>query len=61
MRLPTRALRAWARTGPRERAVILRRAFEILTACGEQIARIIALEKGKVFADSRAEMPTGQA
>lgn len=47
---------SWARTSPRERAEILRRAFELMTAHREQIAHIITRENGKVLADSRAEV-----
>ncbi|WP_098956231.1 NAD-dependent succinate-semialdehyde dehydrogenase [Pseudonocardia sp. N23] len=50
------SLPGWARTSPRDRAEVLRRAFEIMTAHGEQLARIITLENGKVLADSRAEV-----
>jgi len=50
------SLEGWARSSPRDRAEVLRRAFEIMTAHGEQIARIITLENGKVLADSRAEV-----
>ena len=44
------------RDQPPDRAEILRRAFELMTAHGEQIARLITLENGKVLADSRAEV-----
>jgi succinate-semialdehyde dehydrogenase/glutarate-semialdehyde dehydrogenase len=50
------SLADWAGTSPRDRAETLRRAFDILTAHGEQIARLITLENGKVLADSRAEV-----
>ena len=40
------SLEGWARSSPRDRAEVLRRAFEIMTAQGEQIARIITLENG---------------
>jgi succinate-semialdehyde dehydrogenase/glutarate-semialdehyde dehydrogenase len=50
------SLDRWARTSPRQRAEILRRAFELMTAHGEQLARLVTLENGKVLADSRAEV-----
>src|SRR5262245_31684867 len=37
----------WAATAPRERAEILRRAFELMTARADELAHLIALENGK--------------
>ena len=45
----------WAATAPRERAEILRRAFELMTEQAEDYARLISLENGKALADARAE------
>ena len=45
----------WAATKPRERAEILRRAFEIMSGQLEEIARLITLENGKSLTDSRGE------
>jgi succinate-semialdehyde dehydrogenase/glutarate-semialdehyde dehydrogenase len=45
----------WAATPPRQRAEILRRAFEIMTAEAETCARIIVLENGKAWRDAMAE------
>ena len=45
----------WAATAPRERAEILRRAFEIMTAEAADYARLITLENGKALADARGE------
>lgn len=45
----------WSTTAPRQRAEILRRAFEIMTAEAEMCARIIVLENGKAWRDAMAE------
>jgi succinate-semialdehyde dehydrogenase/glutarate-semialdehyde dehydrogenase len=49
------ALPAWGARAPRDRAEILRKAFEIMSAQKERIARLITLENGKALPDSRAE------
>ena len=49
------ALPAWAARAPRERAEILRKAFEVLIGQKERIARLITLENGKALPDSRSE------
>ncbi|HEY9523190.1 MAG TPA: aldehyde dehydrogenase family protein, partial [Thermopolyspora sp.] len=46
----------WAATSPRERAEVLRRAFELMTAEAGHIAELIVRENGKVLADARAEV-----
>ena len=46
----------WAATAPRVRAEILRRAFELMTAESEDVARLITRENGKVLADARGEV-----
>jgi len=50
------ALGPWAATPPRERAEVLRRAYEIMTAESEEISRLITRENGKVLADARGEV-----
>lgn len=50
------ALPSWAARPPRERAEILRRAFELMTAEAETLAELIVRENGKVLADARAEV-----
>jgi succinate-semialdehyde dehydrogenase/glutarate-semialdehyde dehydrogenase len=50
------AAAAWAATAPRERAEILRRAFELMTAQAEQLARMITQENGKALPDARGEV-----
>lgn len=46
----------WAKTAPRVRAEILRKAFELMTAEADEIAKLITLENGKVFSDARGEV-----
>jgi len=46
----------WAAQPPRERAEILRRAFEALTARQDELALLMTLEMGKPVADSRTEI-----
>ena len=45
----------WAATAPRERAEILRRAFELMTARADEVAHLISLENGKALVDARGE------
>jgi len=47
---------AWAARAPRERAEILRRAFELMTARAEDFARLITQENGKALRDARGEV-----
>ncbi len=46
----------WAARPPRERAEILRRGFEALTARQDELALLMTLEMGKPVADSRTEI-----
>ncbi len=50
------AFPAWAAKKPRERAEILRKAFEIIMRDAERFAKIITLENGKSLTDSRGEV-----
>ena len=50
-----RALPGWAATAPRERAEILRRAFDILTTEKDRLTEVIVAENGKAHADAAAE------
>ncbi|WP_433528971.1 NAD-dependent succinate-semialdehyde dehydrogenase [Micromonospora sp. CA-263727] len=50
------AFPAWAETAPRQRAEILRRAYELMTAEAEVGARLIALENGKAWRDAVGEV-----
>jgi succinate-semialdehyde dehydrogenase/glutarate-semialdehyde dehydrogenase len=53
------ALSAWrARTG-KERAAVLRRWFELIMTCQEDLARLMTLEQGKPLAEARAEVAYG--
>ncbi|MFC9993694.1 NAD-dependent succinate-semialdehyde dehydrogenase [Nocardia sp. NPDC127526] len=49
----------WAATAPRRRAVILRRAWEILTERTEELALLMSLEMGKAIAEARGEVAYG--
>ncbi len=49
------ALPDFSRVPPRERAEMLRRAFELMSAHLEDIARLIVLENGKALPDARGE------
>jgi succinate-semialdehyde dehydrogenase/glutarate-semialdehyde dehydrogenase len=51
-----KAQRAWARTGPRERSDILRRAYEILLSRVDELALLMTLEMGKPLPDARGEV-----
>jgi succinate-semialdehyde dehydrogenase/glutarate-semialdehyde dehydrogenase len=50
------ALGAWSKTAPRARGEILRKAFELMTARAEDLARLITLENGKALTDARGEV-----
>ena len=50
------ALAAWSKTAPRARGEILRKAFELMTARSEELARLIVLENGKALPDARGEI-----
>jgi len=50
------AFPAWRATAPRVRGEVLRRAYELMVAEAEPLARTITMEMGKVLADSRAEV-----
>jgi succinate-semialdehyde dehydrogenase/glutarate-semialdehyde dehydrogenase len=49
------ALPGWAATAPRERAEILRRAFDLMVERADEIAEVIVRENGKTFADAAGE------
>jgi len=50
-----RAAADWAKSAPRFRAEILRKAFEIMSAEAESIAILISRENGKAMPDARGE------
>jgi succinate-semialdehyde dehydrogenase/glutarate-semialdehyde dehydrogenase len=49
----------WAATAPRERAEILRRAFDLLTARAGDFAHLMSLEMGKTVAEAKGEVAYG--
>jgi succinate-semialdehyde dehydrogenase / glutarate-semialdehyde dehydrogenase len=49
------ALPGWAATPPRKRAEILRKSYELMSARGEQFARLMSAENGKSLRDARGE------
>jgi succinate-semialdehyde dehydrogenase/glutarate-semialdehyde dehydrogenase len=49
----------WARTPPRDRAELLRAAYEQLIARADEFALLMTLEMGKSLAESRAEVTYG--
>lgn len=55
----SRAQEDWGRTAPRERAEILRRAFDAVTARADEFALIMTLEMGKPIAEARGEVAYG--
>ncbi|MEI8222432.1 MAG: NAD-dependent succinate-semialdehyde dehydrogenase [Actinomycetes bacterium] len=50
------AQKSFAATAPRVRAEILRKAFEIMIAEADDIARLVSRENGKVFSDAKGEV-----
>lgn len=54
-----RAADRWADTAPRERAEILRRAYELIMAQREEFALLITMEMGKSLEESRSEVTYG--
>jgi len=51
-----RAAADWAKTAPRVRSEILRKAFEIMVAEADSIATIVSRENGKVLTDAKGEV-----
>lgn len=49
----------WARTSPRERSEILRRAFDLVHERADEFAALMTLEMGKPFAESKGEVTYG--
>jgi succinate-semialdehyde dehydrogenase / glutarate-semialdehyde dehydrogenase len=50
---------AWAATTPRQRSELLRRAFDEIQACRDDLATLMTLEMGKPLAESHAEIDYG--
>jgi len=51
-----RALPAWAKKTAQERALILRRWYDLMLANQDDLARIMTAEQGKPFVEARAEI-----
>jgi succinate-semialdehyde dehydrogenase/glutarate-semialdehyde dehydrogenase len=56
-----RALPAWSAKTAKERAAILKRWFDLVTAETESLAQLMTTEQGKPLAESRAEVGYGAA
>ena len=54
-----RAQASWGKSTPRERADILRRAFELVIANTDRLASIMTAEMGKPLAEARGEVAYG--
>lgn len=52
----TAAAGDWAKTAPRVRSEILRRAFELMISESDALATLISRENGKVFSDAKGEV-----
>ncbi len=50
------AFPAFAALAPRVRGEMLRKAYELMTAEAEELARLVSRENGKILADARAEI-----
>jgi len=50
------AAAGWAATSPRERAEILRRAWELMTEQADDLAKLVTLENGKALIDAKGEI-----
>ena len=55
----SRALPAWSDKTAKERAVILKRWFDLITAETEHLAQLMTTEQGKPLAEARAEVAYG--
>lgn len=45
----------WAKTAPRQRAEVLRKAFDLMIEQADDIALVMSLENGKTLSDAKAE------
>lgn len=55
----SRALPAWAAKTAKERSIILRRWFDLITAQTESLAQLMTTEQGKPLAEARGEVAYG--
>jgi succinate-semialdehyde dehydrogenase / glutarate-semialdehyde dehydrogenase len=51
-----RAFKTWSKTAPRVRAEILRKAFELMIAESDHLAKLVSMENGKVLSDAKGEI-----
>ena len=51
-----KAFKTWSKTAPRVRAEILRKAFEMMVAEADHLAKIVSMENGKVLSDAKGEI-----
>ncbi|MCJ8504741.1 NAD-dependent succinate-semialdehyde dehydrogenase [Kocuria flava] len=51
-----RVQKEWARTAPRERSEILRRAYDLIMERQDELALVMTTEMGKPFAEARGEV-----
>jgi succinate-semialdehyde dehydrogenase/glutarate-semialdehyde dehydrogenase len=51
-----KAFKTWSKNAPRVRAEILRKAFEIMVAEADHLAKIVSMENGKVLSDAKGEI-----
>ncbi len=51
-----KAFTSWSKTAPRVRSEILRRAFELMIADADHLAKIVSMENGKVLSDAKGEI-----
>ncbi len=56
VRAAERALETWRDVAPRQRSVILRKAFDLMQERAEDLAKLIVLENGKSLPDARGEI-----
>jgi succinate-semialdehyde dehydrogenase / glutarate-semialdehyde dehydrogenase len=56
VRAAAEALPRWSARPPRERGECLRRAYELMMARSEQLARLMVVENGKALRDARGEI-----
>ena len=50
------AFKTWSKTAPRVRSEILRKAFELMIAEADHLAKIVSMENGKVLSDAKGEI-----
>ncbi len=51
-----KAFTSWSKTAPRIRSEILRKAYELMIAEADHLAKIVSMENGKVFSDAKGEI-----